>query len=141
MKRAKINLTDDAADHMIDRMIDEHLVGGSKQLEPSSGFVLSVMESIEAQAAEPTPIAFPWSRALPGLFALLCCLLVLGVALLRVGAGSALAGTAQISRAQFVNSLRQMMTVGEMTLSWIAVAAFLSIAAVAASFRLTGRNG
>lgn len=137
MKRPTTNLSDDA----LDRLIDEHLTGGSEQLEPSSGFVLSVMESIEAQAAEPPPIAFPWRRALPGLFALLCCLVVLVAALLRVSAGSAFGGTALGLDGQFVSSLRHIVTAGEMTLSWIAVAAFLSIAAVAASFRLTGRSG
>jgi hypothetical protein len=141
MKQPKTNPSDDALDQMIERMIDEHLAGNSEQLAPSSGFAVSVMESIETQAAEPPPIAFPWLRALPGLFALLCCLVVLVVALLRMSAGSSFAGTALDSSGQFANSMSHIMTAGEMTFSWIAVAALLSITAVAASFRLTGRRG
>jgi hypothetical protein len=78
---------------------------------------------------------------LPGLLAILCCLPVLVAVLLRSGAGSAFAGfDANSFSRQYADSLRQSLTAGEMTLSWIAVAALLSITAIAASFRLTGRS-
>ena len=35
-------------------------------LIPSSGFLGSVMERVETEAAAPAPIPFPWKRALPG---------------------------------------------------------------------------
>jgi hypothetical protein len=74
------------------------------------------------------------------LFALLWCLVMLVAALLQVSAGGAFAGTTPNSSGQFVNSLRHSLTAREITLSWIAVAALLSITAIAASFRLTGRS-
>ena len=137
MKRPTTNLTDDE----LNRLLDAHLGGAPEDLQPSSGFVSSVMESIEAEAAEPRPIAFPWGRALPGLFALLCCLVVLGAAILRMSAGIAFVGTGAGPAEQLFSSLAHTMTAQTMTLSWLAVAALLSIAAIAASFRLTSRSG
>jgi hypothetical protein len=34
---------------------------------PSSGFLSSVMERIEQEAAAPPPVPFPWKRAVPGI--------------------------------------------------------------------------
>ena len=39
-------------------------------LLPSSGFAASVMREIEQQAAEPSPIRFPWKLAIPGFAAI-----------------------------------------------------------------------
>ncbi|HEX9200501.1 MAG TPA: hypothetical protein VF865_13135, partial [Acidobacteriaceae bacterium] len=63
----------------IDHLLDEHLAAESDQVAPSSGFVLSVMDSIHAQATEPPPIAFPWRRVLPGIAAVLCGLIALAL--------------------------------------------------------------
>jgi len=57
---------------MIDAEID-HILAGEEELIPSSGFMASVMESVQQDAALPPPIPFPWKLALPGL------LLVAGV--------------------------------------------------------------
>ena len=139
MKRSP-NPSNDA----LDRLLDEHLSGTAEQLEPSSGFVLSVMESIQAQAAEPPPIPFPWGRALPVLLLVLCSLAGLVSLVLRAGTSSA-AGTPEHSQAMssllrsFVASA-QLFTGSEATLCWIIVAGCLSVAAIAASFRLTGRS-
>lgn len=137
MKRIPSPTTDDA----LDRLIDQQLAGNSEQLAPSSGFALSVMEAIETQVAEPPPIAFPWRRALPGLAALLCCLSVLAIMLLQARTGATLAGYQPQSGAQYMDLLKHRFSARDMALSWIAVAAFLSIAAVAASFRFAGRRG
>jgi hypothetical protein len=37
------------------------------EINPSSGFVRSVMAAVRSEAAAPPPIPFPWKRALPGL--------------------------------------------------------------------------
>lgn len=45
----------------LDRMLMER-----EEIVPSSGFVASVMEAVQQEAAAPTPIPFPWKWALPG---------------------------------------------------------------------------
>lgn len=50
----------------IDRMLAE-----DEEVLPSSGFAVSVMEAVRQEATAPPLLAFPWRRALPGLFALL----------------------------------------------------------------------
>jgi hypothetical protein len=122
-------------DKILDRLLDEHFAGESEPLTPSSGFALSVMESIEAQATLPPPIAFPWSRVLPGLVAVLCGLVVFVLMLWR-SAGSA----ATESHAKLGLSGYHAVTATDSALGWVLVAACLSVAAVAASFRMTGRS-
>jgi hypothetical protein len=124
----------------IDFLLDEELAGSVEELAPSSGFVLSVMESIHAQAAEPPPIAFPWSRVVPGAIAALCCLAALIVFGLRtLHAGTTATRAPQVG-ALLAHSLPRAFTVEEVTLCGVLMAACLSVAAVAASFRLTGRR-
>ena len=138
MKRNPNSSSDD-----LDRLLDEHLSGASEQLEPSSGFVLSVMESVQAEAAAPPPIPFPWRRALPAFVLALCGMAVL-VGLVLRAAGSGAAGTAHAqSMPSLLHSLvasAQFFTGSQATLCWVVVAACLSVAAIAASFRLTGRS-
>lgn len=50
----------------IDTEIDAVLVG-EEPLIPSSGFLASVMESVQREAAAPPLIPFPWKRAVPGI--------------------------------------------------------------------------
>ena len=46
----------------LDRMLMDR-----EEIVPSSGFVGSVMEAVQQEAAAPAPIPFPWKWALPGL--------------------------------------------------------------------------
>ncbi len=127
-------------DALLDRLLDQHLADRSEQLAPSSGFVASVMESIQAEAAAPPPIAFPWRRVLPGALAAVCGLIVLVVLVLRGGGTSAVSGPAAPIPVHLAPSLPLNFTTGEMTLGLILLAVCLSIAAIAASLRLTGRS-
>lgn len=45
----------------------DKILAGEEELVPSSGFLASVMERIESEAAAPSPIPFPWRRAVPGM--------------------------------------------------------------------------
>lgn len=123
-----------------DRLLDDHLATPAEQIVPSSGFILSVMESIHAQAAEPPPIAFPWRRVLPGIVATACGLIALAIFALRAFHASAAGGTAPQPHLRTALSVISAFTPGELTLLWVALATCLSIAAVALSFRLTGRR-
>ena len=137
----KRTVTNDPKNEVLDRLLDEHLAGSSEQLAPSSGFAASVMESIQTEAVVPPPIAFPWRRALPGAVAALSGLIILIVLVLRGGTASAgaAAGPAAPAHAQLAHFF-PAFSAGETVLCWILVAACISVAAIAASFRLTGRN-
>jgi hypothetical protein len=119
----------------IDVLLDAQLAGDAEDLAPSSGFVLSVMDSIRAQASEPPPIIFPWRRIIPGVVATLCGLIALVVVWVRM-----------ISRANahlgppVAITFRLNLTPIEAAIAWVLLAAAVSAAAVAASFRLTGRS-
>lgn len=58
----------------------DHILSREDEILPSSGFLASVMDSVQREAAAPPPIPFPWKRAVPGLAAACCALaLVLAV--------------------------------------------------------------
>lgn len=123
----------------IDALLDAHLSGQAEELAPSSGFVVSVMESIHAQASEPPPIAFPWRRVVPGIISVLCglaALIVFAMRALYSGAG----GPATDIHVRHTFSFAPAFTPGEVAVCWVLVAVCLSVAAMAASFRLTGRS-
>ena len=48
-------------DHELDLVLMER-----EEIVPSSGFVASVMEAVQQEAAAPAPIPFPWKWAVPG---------------------------------------------------------------------------
>lgn len=50
----------------MDREELDRILAEEDGLIPSSGFLGSVMERVETEAAAPAPIPFPWKRALPG---------------------------------------------------------------------------
>jgi hypothetical protein len=50
----------------IDIHID-HILASEDELMPSSGFLASVMDRVQEDAAASAPIPFPWKRAVPGI--------------------------------------------------------------------------
>ncbi|HUH63944.1 MAG TPA: hypothetical protein VLZ50_13150 [Terracidiphilus sp.] len=51
---------------MTAKKIDK-ILAEEDELMPSSGFLSSVMERVEEEAAAPPPLPFPWKRAVPGM--------------------------------------------------------------------------
>jgi hypothetical protein len=118
------------SDDDLDGLLMAHLAAPAEELAPSSGFAVSVMEAIQQEVSEPAPIGFPWRRVVPGLVAVVCALAGFGVLVFRGGASGAAIGGGLPT-----------VTSGEVILCSMVAAALLSGAAVAASFRLAGRNG
>ncbi len=50
---------------MTDERIDA-ILAAEEELVPSSGFLAAVMERVQAEAAAPPPIPFPWKLFMPG---------------------------------------------------------------------------
>jgi hypothetical protein len=42
------------------------ILANNDEIIPSSGFLASVMDKVQEEAAAPPPIPFPWKRAIPG---------------------------------------------------------------------------
>jgi hypothetical protein len=121
----------------VDRLLDEHLSQPAEQLAPSSGFVHSVMESIHAQASAPPPLIFPLRYLLFGTTAIACGLLAFVI--YAIHAGPSLEPTIEAALQSYL-TLARSLTPGQVILCWIWLATFLSITAIAASFRITGNN-
>ena len=47
----------------------DRILSSEDLLEPSSGFTMEVMAAVRRQAAEPSPLRFPWFRFVAGLAA------------------------------------------------------------------------
>ena len=121
----------------VDRLLDEHLSQPAEQLAPSSGFVHTVMESIHAQASVPPPLIFPWRYVLFGTIAIACGLVAF--VMYAVRAGSSLEHNVEAMLRTHL-TLALSLTPDQVSLCWIWLATFLSVTAIAASFRITGNN-
>jgi len=95
---------------------------------PSSGFTASVMEAVEREASMPPAIPFPWTRALPGLAALV-------VALLATVWGVTFFGAWQFD--DVARPMVDQVTSTDGQIGWIAAALMLTLASLAWSWRLT----
>jgi hypothetical protein len=113
----------------------DRILAAEEQLLPSPGFLASVMERVQEEAAAPPPIPFPWKRAIPGI------LLVAGVfgwggfELLRLGlpaVGSIMLTPSHLSAA-FIAPVEDA--------AWVALALGASLASWLLSRRLAGSSG
>jgi len=66
---------------LTDADLDRALLDARDSILPSSGFAESVMTAIRREAAAPSPLVFPWKRALPGFAAALVALALLVAAI------------------------------------------------------------
>jgi len=129
----------DPTDAVIDRMVDAHLTAAGNELTPSSGFAALVMESIQAQATEPPPIAFPWGRVLPGAIAAIFGLMALVVFAIRAAKESIVAAPSNSATLAHVEQALSF-THGQAMEVWFLLAACLTVVAIIVSFRLTHRS-
>lgn len=52
----------------------DRILANDDEIVPSSGFLRSVMQAVEREAAAPRPLEFPWLRALPAFLATIAAL-------------------------------------------------------------------
>ena len=136
MKPAKKLQTgqDQAVNHRIDAEIDR-VLATEEELIPSSGFMASVMDRVQEEAAAPAPIPFPWKRAVPGI------LLTAGVfgwgavELVRAGLPALSSPTLPAPHLSAVE-LRSVESAG-----WVVLALCISLVSWLLSRRLAGRGG
>lgn len=113
----------------------DRILAAEDGLLPSSGFLASVMERIQEEAAAPQPIPFPWKRAIPGIL-LAVAILGWGLVELFLGVLSA-ARTVVLAPPHFSPALlRPAVGAG-----WVALALAASLLSWLFSRRLAGRSG
>lgn len=112
-----------------------HILASEPLLVPSSGFLASVMETIQDEVLKPAPIPFPWKRAIPGF------LLAAGV----FGFGTyefvkqAIPAARDIAFTQPPLSIAVTRPVEQA--GWVAAALAVSLLSWLVSRRLTGQSG
>jgi hypothetical protein len=113
----------------------DRILAGEEELIPSSGFLSSVMERIEDEAAAPPPIPFPWKRAVPGMA------LAAGVfgwgAFELVRAGISAASQFSLPAVHATAALSPPMQQA----GWVALAVGISVASWLLSKKIAGRSG
>ena len=125
-------------EHDLDRMLLER-----EEIVPSSGFVASVMEAVQQQAAAPAPIPFPWKWAVPGF--VVSVALAIGMIARWFYSAPRVSHTAQpvataLSMQTFSSSLPQVHVAVStvVALEWSALALLVSFAAAWVSMRIAG---
>lgn len=113
----------------------DHILATEEDLVPSSGFLASVMERVQDEAAAAAPIPFPWKRAIPGMLLAVGVLGWGGVELVRT-ALPAMHGISLSVPHISVALTRSLEDVG-----WVAMALGISLVCSLLSRRLAGRTG
>lgn len=106
----------------------DRILSKEQEIVPSSGFVVSVMDAVRREAVAPPPIAFPWKRALPGLFVTalaIAWVVVVGVKFFTGGSDTG-PPPAKLAIA-FTLIVEAWRSIGA---SWMVLALFLSFASV-----------
>ena len=125
-------MEDRSQDESLDRIIEQHFTDAAGELHPSSGFVGSVMQTLQTESAEPEPIRFPWRRVVPGIAVACLGLIVLCVLAVRTG-GDGIAVTSQAF------SIHLPPATG--ALAWALGAGLISLATAFLSLRWALRRG
>ncbi len=113
----------------------DRILATEEALVPSSGFLVSVMERVHEEAAAPSPIPFPWKRAIPGL--------VLVTGMIGWGAFELVSHAIPAARELPFTGLHISAAVVrplEQT-GWVALALGASLVSWLLSRRLAGRSG
>jgi hypothetical protein len=120
-----------------DRAIDR-ILGNEDQIVPSSGFLATVMERVQeeaAVAAAPAPIPFPWKRAIPGILLAVVVLGWGGVELVRIVAARVALSTLAMPEIS-VDAFKELEAA-----SWVVGALLTSLLSWLLSSRLTRKSG
>jgi hypothetical protein len=118
----------------------DHILATEEDLIPSSGFLASVMERIQEEAALPAPIPFPWKRAVPGILVIACVFAWGVVDLIRSGAAQpGIAAPRWLTLVPLHLSAAAVPPVE--SAGWVALALGASLVSWLLSRRLAGRGG
>jgi hypothetical protein len=112
----------------------DRILSTEPEIVPSSGFARAVMDGVRRETGAPGPIPFPWTRALPGMAALI----VSGTAAIRFGIAQ-ITGTPSISAGQvdWISTVARILhETSKAGAPWIAGALLLALATSIVSMRV-----
>lgn len=118
----------------------DHILATEEELMPSSGFLASVMERVQMEAAVPPPIPFPWARVLPGILLTAGVFAWAGFEAVHLGL-PALGRPAVDSFTLAPPHLSSAVAGSVESAGWVALALGVSLASWLFSRRLAGRRG
>ncbi|MGA3264135.1 MAG: hypothetical protein ABSC47_08840 [Terracidiphilus sp.] len=113
----------------------EAILAAEEELIPSSGFLASVMETVQEEARTPPPIPFPWKRAVPGILLVTGVFGWVGFELLRLGLPAL--GSISLPPPHLTAAIEQPLEQA----GWVALALGVSLLSWLLSRRLAGRSG
>jgi hypothetical protein len=121
----------------------DKILATEEELIPSSGFLSTVMERVNEEAAALPPIPFPWKRAIPGI---LLATIVFGwgiFELIRRGIPAAARSSLSMPHLDALSSNHLNASIGRPleSIGWVALAAAVSLASWLFSRKLAGRSG
>jgi hypothetical protein len=115
------------------------ILSKQEEINPSSGFVVSVMNAVRREAAAPPRLPFPWKYALPGLVAAVLAVALLLGAVVEMSTEQAVGQPLRLALPSLlVSGLFSSKTVDA---GWVALSLILSLLAVNISLRLAHRRG
>ena len=122
------NMNNDELDRILSKRDD---------IQPSSGFAVSVIDAVRSEASAPPPIPFPWKRALPVLLfaalALVAVVIVAVVAIVELGRG---AGAPQLTSSLWEMIPTQARGPVGTVVAWTTAALLAAFVSVKLSMRL-----
>jgi hypothetical protein len=113
----------------------DRILATEEELIPSSGFLASVMEAVQQEAAAPPPIPFPWKRAVPGMVLVAGVLGWSTVELVRHGIHAA--GQVTLELPHLSGALNKPLEQA----GWVVLALGVSLASWIFSRRIAGQSG
>lgn len=113
----------------------DRILAAEEELLPSSGFLATVMERVQEEAAAPPPIPFPWKRAIPGI--LLATGVLGGSAIELVRFGLPAVGQVSFAPVQLPAAMARPVEGA----GWVALALGASLLSWMLARKLTGRSG
>ncbi len=113
----------------------DDVLSSEETILPSSGFAESVMYAVRLEASVPAPIAFPWTRAIPGMVAACVALVLAAIETLR-GLAAAPESSSRSAEALATswNAIAQAAAASHA--GWIGAALLFGVASIGFSLRL-----
>ena len=118
----------------------DHILLREREIVPSARFTVSVMDAVRSEAAAPSPIPFPWVRALPGLAAGAIAIFWTVVESLQFLGARRATETASIFQS-WIERLAPLLKKAESTgMGWVLLSIILTCACLEFTRRVAGRR-
>lgn len=116
----------------------DRILSNQGEINPSPGFVVSVMNAVRREVVAPPPLPFPWKHALPGLLAAALAVALLLGTVVEVFTKHTAAQPLRLAVPSFLFSA--FFTSKAVEAGWVTLTLILSLVAVNISMRVAQRR-